>query len=151
MNKQFNRTAVLLLLMCFVFVNLTEGQEFLKSNENNSQSNEAKLVLNSIENGIARGDVNKIIGFFGTQTYLSLTNGINGYYSSNQAYYVLEDFFSDYQASSFRFEDIQADKANMYGTGTYTFTVRGKRAEAQVYISLKQNGKKWKITQLTIN
>lgn len=151
MTKQFKISAFLSLVMLIVFLNYTYGQEYMNSTDNYEQNSDAKLVFGKIENGIAEGSVKQIIGYFSSQTYLSLSNGINGYYSSNQAYYVLEDYFGEYQASGFKFNEIKTDNENMYGTGTYSFAVRGKRSEAQVYISLKLTGKKWKITQLTIN
>ncbi len=151
MNKRLKIPAILFIIIFLTIINFAFGQENFIKIDSHNQRNDTKMVFNNIENGIAEGNVKKLIGYFGTQTYLSLSNGINGYYSSNQAYYVLEDFFGDYQAHGFKFDNMQVENGNMYGTGTYTFAVRGKRAEAQVYVSLKHTGKKWKITQLTIN
>ena len=83
--------------------------------------------------------------------YLSLSNGISGYYSSNQAYYVLQDFFKIYHVTDFRFNNIKDDEDNVYATGLYNFIFKEKRESAQVYVSIKLTGKEWKITQLTIN
>ena len=108
-------------------------------------------IYEEIESSIREGNVSGIAKYFGSQTYFSFSNGINGYYSSNQAYYVLEDFFKLYKVTSFRFDHIKNDKTSSYATGKYGYDHRGKRSSAQVYISLKKLGNNWNITQLTIN
>jgi hypothetical protein len=82
---------------------------------------------------------------------LNLSNGVSGYYSSNQAYFVIQEFLKTHQVISLKINDIQADEENVYATGTYNFVESGKRESTQLYISLKRSSKKWKITQITIN
>jgi hypothetical protein len=113
--------------------------------------NSAKTILLDIENSIAKGNFNSLFKNLSPLTYFSLSNGIRGYYSSNQAYYILEDFFKIYQVISFRFHSIQAEDGNPYATGIYFYQYKGKRESSQVYISLKNTGKSWKITQITFN
>ncbi len=151
MNNRLKIPVITLFILISVFGTLINGQEYPIKTDSVRQINHGKETLKEIENGIAEGNVNILIDFFSPQTYLSLSNGINGYYSSNQAYYVLEEFFGDYRASDFKFRDTQVNKEIMYGTGTYIYTLRGKKDEAHVYVALKNAGKKWKITQLTIN
>ena len=119
--------------------------------DNNSQINSAEVILTEIESGIAKGNFAVIYKHLSPQTYFSLTNGIRGYYSSNQAYYILEDFFKVYQVLSFKFHSLQIDKGNPYATGIYYYEFKGKRETAQVFISLKNTGKSWKIIQVTFN
>jgi hypothetical protein len=118
---------------------------------NNSQRNSAQVILTDIERGIAKGNISEIFKNLSPQTYFSLTNGIRGYFSSNQAYYILEDFFKVYQVLSFKFHSIQTENGNPYATGIYMYEFKGKRETAQVYISLKNVGKSWKIIQITFN
>jgi hypothetical protein len=118
---------------------------------NNTQRNSAQVILTNIEGGIAKGNISEIFKNLSPQTYFSLTNGIRGYFSSNQAYYILEDFFRVYQVISFKFHSIQTENGNPYATGIYIYEFKGKRQTAQVYISLKNVGKSWKIIQITIN
>jgi hypothetical protein len=113
--------------------------------------NSAKVILNEIENNIAKGNVAALSKNLSPLTYFSLSNGIRGYYSSNQAYYILEDYFKIYQVVSFRFHSLQAEDGNPYATGIYYYQYKGKRETAQVYISLKNTGKSWKIIQITFN
>ena len=108
-------------------------------------------IFSEIESGIKEGNVTRISKYFGQQTYFSLSNGINGYYSSNQAFYVLEDFFNLYRVTSFKIDHTKNDKNTSYATGVYNYDNKGKRSTSQVYISLKKIGNYWNITQLTIN
>ena len=119
--------------------------------DNKKQRNPAEVVLTEIEDGIANGNVAALFKHLSPQTYFSLTSGIRGYYSSNQAYYILEDFFKIYHVVSFRFHSIQAEEENPYATGIYFYEFKGKRETAQVYISLKNMGKSWKVIQITFN
>jgi hypothetical protein len=123
----------------------------MSSSGKNKQGSESAKVFSDISRGITNQDVEAIAAYFSSQTYLSLSSGISGYYSSNQAYYVLEDFFKIYRVAAFRFNNIQTDSNNPYATGEYQFEFRGKRDTAQVFVSLKKAGNKWKITQITID
>jgi hypothetical protein len=119
--------------------------------DSNKMQNSAKVILSEIENNIGKGNVAALSKNLSPLTYFSLSNGIRGYYSSNQAYYILEDYFKIYQVVSFRFHSLQAEDGNPYATGIYYYQYKGKRESAQVYISLKNTGKSWKIIQITFN
>ena len=147
MKKSFY---ILVSLFCLNLINSAYPQNFNPTVKNNKQS-ESRRIFSEIREGIANRDVESIARYFSSQTYLSLSNGISGYYSSNQAYYVLEDFFKIYRVTAFRFDNIHSDSNNPYATGEYQFEYRGKRDISQVYIALKKTGKNWKISQITIN
>ncbi len=121
-----------------------------KKDKSLKNQNEAE-IFHDLESSIREGNIVNISKYFGQQTYFSLSNGISGYYSANQAYYVLEDFFKLYKVTSFKFDHIKTDKNNSYATGKYGYDNKGKRSVAQVYISVKKVGNNWNITQLTIN
>lgn len=121
-----------------------------KFDTNKTHQVEIELFPN-LESAIREGDINAISTYLGSQTYFSLSNGVNGYYSNNQAYYILEDFFKIYKVTSFRFTQVNKDKNSPYATGIYNYDNKGKRNSAQVYIALKKVGTNWKITQFTIN
>jgi len=108
-------------------------------------------IFEEIGKGIEEGDVTVISRYFGNQTFFSLANGVSGYYSSNQAFYVLEDFFKLYRSTSFRYDIVKTQSVSSYATGSYNYNFKGKRSSAKVYISLKKVGNNWLITQLTIN
>ncbi len=150
LNKMKKSFYILLSLLCLSFVSSAYSQNFNSDSQKNTQT-ESYHIFTEISSGIAKQDVESVARYFSSQTYLSLSNGISGYYSSNQAYYVLEDFFKVYRVTAFRFDNIQTDSSNPYATGEYQFEYRGKRDLAQVYIALKKTGKNWKISQITIN
>jgi len=129
----------------------SQENRLVPKNSVNSQRNLLQNIFVEIESGINSGNVSSISGFFSPHTYFSLSNGTSGYYSSNQAYYVLEDFFKIYQVISCRLQNIQPDETNPYATGIYHYDFKGKREKAQVYISLKKSAGTWKISQITIN
>ncbi|HMN47554.1 MAG TPA: DUF4783 domain-containing protein [Ignavibacteriaceae bacterium] len=141
------------IFIIILFSTITFSQQFNdKASLRSDKNTQVDLqTFNDIESSIKEGNVAGISKYFGQQTYFSLSNGINGYYSSNQAFYVLEDFFKLYKVTSFKFDHIKNDKNSSYATGRYSYDNRGKRSVAQVYISLKKIGNNWNITQLTIN
>jgi hypothetical protein len=147
---------LLILFAGFIFLsgNISFAQQnflYKSSTESNEQNSIANSILNRIGNGLSSGNVTEISSYLNTQTYLSLANGISGYYSSNQAFYVLEDFFNIYKVTSFHFQNVQTNGNLPYATGVYRYYFRGKKDSANVYISLKEVGDTWKITQITIN
>ncbi len=128
-----------------------QSSKFSNQTKVTVEGNQQESIFKEIELGIKEGNVETISKYFGQQTYFSFSNGINGYYSSNQAFYVLEDFFKIYKVTSFKFEHIKNDKLNSYATGKYNYDNKGQRSTAQVYISIKKVGPNWIITQFTIN
>ena len=109
------------------------------------------IIFNNLESGILTNDVEKISKYFSPQPYISLINGVNGYYSSNQAYYILEDFFTTYKVVSFKISETKNEESVSYGKGDYYFEKKGKREVAHLYVTLSKSGSKWHITQISIN
>ncbi len=142
---------IILSLICLNIFSFLYAQNNFMSGSHNNQKSESATAIDDISKGISSQNVDAISRYFSPQTYLSLSSGINGYYSSNQAYYVLEDYFKVYRVIAFRFDNIHVDSANPYATGEYQFEYRGKRDIAQVYLALKKIGNNWKISQITIN
>ena len=143
---------ILSILFILIFNQINFGQETFVPKTDSKNSNQIiSNIFEDIESSIREGNVARLSKYLGAQTYFSLANGVNGYYSPNQAYYILEDYFNIYKVTAFKFNQITKDKLNPYATGTFAFDSRGKRNTAKVYISLKKIGDKWYITQLTIN
>ncbi len=109
------------------------------------------VIFLEIEKAIVESDVSKIARYFSPKPYLSFSNGVTGYYSSNQAYYVLEDFFNIYKVISFKFDHKKNDGSDSYATGIYYYQNKGQRDSAQVYVTLNKIGDNWFITQISIN
>jgi hypothetical protein len=148
-----NFKLILFILITGLSVSLIFAQQnkITKMDNSRQENVSAKVILTEIERGISKGNVDELSKNLSPQTYFSLSNGTRGYYSSNQAYYILEDFFKMYQVVTFRFQTVQADEGNPYATGIYVYEFKGKRVSAKVYISLKNIGRSWKITQITFN
>ncbi len=151
MNRNILIISVSIIFVLLCFSNLAQERWTENIQEKNSIKENAILVFHKIESGVLKRNVSNYSKYFDSQIYLSLSNGVNGYYSSNQAYYVLDEYFKNYQSVSFNLSNIQEDESGMYSTGIYDYIYKGKRDQAQVYVSLKNTGKKWKITQITIN
>ena len=154
MNK-ISSTPIILIFVLNIFLggSVSSQEKNFLNKFDSSKNNTApvQMVFSRIESAISQGDVAILSSYIGSQTYLSLSNGTRGYYSSNQAYYLLEDFFRIYSVSSFRFENLNTNENVPYATGIYNYEFKGKRNETQAYISLKKIGRSWKITQITIN
>jgi hypothetical protein len=149
MTKNFYLILFLLVLYPTVWLIYPQDNKYAKPET--GKHDEARVVLTQIEKNITEGNVAGLAKSLSPLTYFSLSNGIRGYYSSNQAYYILEDFFKVYQVLSFKFHNIQAQDGNPYATGIYFYQLKGKRESAQVYVSLKNTGKSWKVIQITFN
>lgn len=146
--KIYNYIIILLFVSSILY---PQSSNLIKKHETDKIAQQDELIFKEIETGIREAEVTKISKYFGQQTYFSFSNGINGYYSNNQAFYVVDDFFKLYRVISFKFDHIKSDKNNSYATGKYNYDNRGQRSSAQVYISLKKIGNNWNITQFTIN
>jgi len=151
----FKKILLLYVIVCLFFSTaISQERKYINKLDSSrlaEKSNIAQLIFGDIEAGINSGNVAQFSKFLDSQTYFSLSNGISGYYSANQAYYVLEDFFKLYQVISFRLKNVKSGGENPYATGEYYYELKGKKDTAQVYISLKFTGSTWKITQITIN
>ena len=110
-----------------------------------------QTIFSDIEDGIKQKNVGKISKYFSQQPYLSFSNGVTGYYSSNQAYYILEDFLNLHRVIDFKFDTKKMDDKFAYATGTYFYELKGKRDSKQVYLTLNKIGNNWYITQISIN
>jgi hypothetical protein len=113
-------------------------------------SSGADKTLASIENAIHTGDVRILSGYFSSRMYMNLPTGEKGYYSSEQAFYILKNFFQAYTPVSFAFSSSSPRSDNPYGVGTLSFVKVGQRGKLQVFVSLREVNKQWKINQITI-
>lgn len=138
---------LIIALTLFSAVILPQESSLQKSSIQNEQSFQSSMQ--EIESGIDAGEVKLLAKYLGSKTYFSFLDGTTGYYSSNQAFYVLQNFFNIYSAISFQVENI-GDNGS-YATGIYNYIFKGKKDSANVYISFKQIGGEWKITQITFN
>jgi hypothetical protein len=147
MNKYFYIIIILLPLS----VLFSQTSNLTRKSETKTKTQQEEIIFREIESGVKEGNVERISKYFGQQTYFSFSNGTNGYYSNNQAFYVLEDFLKLYRVTSFKLDHIKSDNNHSYATGKYSYDNKGQRSSAKVYISIKKIGTNWIITQFTIN
>ena len=134
------------ILLVFLLASVIRAQSIDKE-----RAEDAMRLFVKIEDGLAEGSVDKFSNYFDLKTYISLSNGSSGYYSANQAYYVMKDFLSVYQPISFKLTSIVTDTINPFASGTFRFSNKGIRGHTTVFISLKPVEKEWRISQITIN
>ncbi len=139
----FCRPALFILLGMIFLCNSAAGQD--------AKIKEAQKIFYRIEEGLNNAAVDKFSNYFGDKNYLSLSNGTAGYYSSNQAYYVIKDFLSVYTGASFKLVNIVSEASTPFASGILKFNHRGIRGSANVFISLQSVDNQWRISQITIN
>lgn len=144
---------ILLLLLIFAGSSLCYAGNNLTGGRSDSLKQDSKIneTIKEIENGFENSDVSKISAYISSQVYLSFLNDASGYYSSNQAYYILEKFFKEYSVISFSFDRVNFNTTTPFATGIYYYEHKGTRSEAKVYLSLKLSYDSWEITQISID
>lgn len=152
-------------LLCISVYSQNKSQEYKIPKDSNQKSLDLKLhdnkdftrnkqvvnVVKKIQDAIVNKDISTLVDHLSPQTYFNLPNGISGYYSSNQAYFVLEDFLKTYRVTSFNFDEINTKNNTPFATGSYEYDFKGNRNSAHIYLQLRNSGKNWRITQITIN
>lgn len=111
--------------------------------------NEVQGTFRRIGDAFAEGDVEELFKYISGQCYLSLSDGTNGYYSTNQLFYLLEDYFRIHKPMSFHYSQTSTG-AMPFATGVLHYQSRGLRRKAQIFISLNKAGEGWEIAQLTV-
>jgi hypothetical protein len=145
----FKITIIFVVLLCSsnCFSQVKDHNRSFERYDNDSP----KIILRKVEEGFNNGDVEKFAKYFSSQTYASLSNGISGYYSPNQFFYIIQNYFNIYKPIGFRFIVVNDSSENPYASGLYKYDSGGIRGNSQVFISLKIIGNDWKISQITIN
>jgi len=107
-------------------------------------------MLLGAKDALSSGNIRFLESRLGHKVYLNLFTGINGYYSSEQAYLILESFFSTYTPISFSYSSRNFSIRNPYGFGPFTYERRGRRGNAEMFVSLALVNDRWVINQITI-
>jgi len=107
-------------------------------------------VIDDVERGIASGSVTDFSAHFPSQVSISLRAEGSGTYSSNQAYYLLDQFFRLRRFTGCKLSTVGESGGTPFATGSAAFTLKGARETAQVYLSLARSGDRWVISQINI-
>ena len=107
-------------------------------------------IFHDIEEGILNGNIRNFSDHFARQVYMDLHDAQGGYYSANQASYVLQRFFGSRRLVSFKLSNIGRSESALYATGGGTFMYHSARENLQVYVSLFLIDGRWVITQFNV-
>lgn len=138
-----NKVSIIVLSLYLIFT--------LPSFAQDNRGREINKLLIKIEEGLSTASVDKFSGYFNSKNYLSLVNGPSGYFSSNQAYYIIKDYLSIYKPISFKFTSTVLDTKSPFAAGNFKYNNNGIRGSATVFITFQMIDNQWKIAQITIN
>ena len=134
----------ILVLALFSFTYTTRSQE------NEVGSKDFRIVFEEIQHGFESGHVAAFSSHLGLQVQVALKGEESGYFSSNQTYYILENFLKLRKVLSFEFSSVGETEATPYATGNAVFSNKGTRESTQVYVALMKSGDKWVIAEINI-
>ncbi len=137
--------------LLFVLLILSGGLEARAGILLNLQDNKPAEIFNDFRNGVIHNNVSEFTKHFKGDVLIKLRNGVADYFSPNQAYFVLKDFFDSYEVVSFGYKNISAEGNFPSASGELTFKHNGMNGSALAFISLEKKNNEWVIVQITIN
>jgi hypothetical protein len=111
---------------------------------------QASLIFDDIQAAVKSGDLNPLSPDLARQVYLNLPGVEGGFFSENQALYILKDYFKSRRVLSFRLSTVSTVEGTPYATGGGTYLQRGVQELLQVYVALKKSGDRWVIAQFSV-
>lgn len=115
-----------------------------------AQGTNGEDVFRSVQQSIAKGDFDELTRHFGRHIYLNIRSIESGYYSANQAQFVVQNFFTVHKPISFSFTTYGESGGSPYATGRGSINVKGNREYIQVYVSLVKQKDRWVISQFNV-
>jgi hypothetical protein len=146
------RTCALLALVLAVFAADSTGrvavgqQRPARVADSALAADESRQIFSDIEIGLSQGNPSVFSDHLASQLYLSIPGEQSAYFSSSQAFYLLEQFFQRTRLPDFRFTTMADGPGTPYASGI----VSGVRGQAQVYVSLSRSGERWVISKISI-
>jgi hypothetical protein len=126
------------------------AQELTRSTLEVRVDGAAAGIFKDIQEGIRKGDPNAYSRHFARQIYLNLPGREGGYFSENQASFILKDYFKKKRALGFTFSTMSEQESAPFATGGGTFFQRGNAEIFQVYVALKKSDDRWMIAQFSV-
>jgi hypothetical protein len=109
-------------------------------------ADDSRRIFSDIEIGLSQGNPSVFSDHLASQLYLSIPGEQSAYFSSSQAFYLLEQFFQRTRLPDFQFTTMADGPGTPYASGV----VSGARGQAQVYVSLSRSGERWVISKISI-
>lgn len=138
------------ILILFLVINICVAAEN-RNNDLYQKRESAKDVFSLVKKGLEESNISVFANYLQTKTYISLFNGVSGYFSQDQSYYVLADFLKSITVFDVKFQSIRAGARHPFVSGKLIYFHRGARKKARVFVSLERKKGNWQITQITIN
>jgi len=111
---------------------------------------EARKLFGIIEQNILSSSLASSSSHFAPQVFVNMSGGESGYYSASQTVSILQRYFSTRSSLAFEFSRFSDTGSTPYATGRLTFTSKGRRESAQIYVSLRFQDSRWVISQFNI-
>ena len=128
----------------------TAAQELHAVPERERNNPVVSSIFGELQNGIVAGDAAVFSDHLAKQVYLNLSDRESGFFSQNQAVYILKEYFKTRRILSFRFTTISQVEGTPFATGGGTYLRRGNPEILQVYVALKKSGDGWVISQFSV-
>jgi hypothetical protein len=109
-----------------------------------------RAAFNRIESVLSGGSLEGLTDLLGPTVSIRLLVEEPGIVSGNHARVLLEHFLRVRRPASFVLTRISESQGQPFALGRLTWTQRGARTSAQVYISLRASARRWIIGQLNI-
>jgi len=107
-------------------------------------------IFRAVENGILQSDVKSFSRYFDRNIYITLRDGETGFFSANQALYVLQNYFESHRFVRFTFSTTNTAEAPLYATGGGTYISRGSQEHVQIYLTVSHIKGGYVITQFCV-
>ena len=110
----------------------------------------AEALFAKIEAGITSGETARFSQDLARQTYVSVRGKESGYFSANQAFLIVRNYFSSRRLASFKLSKQESAGSMPFATGGGTFMSRGTLEQFQVYVALTRVESRWVIAQFNV-
>lgn len=141
MKKLLNKYCVIVLISIFINPN--------KAAIDIRESAQATFTL--IETAFSNNNISSISGLIDNTTFISLSNGVAGYFSSDQTINILKNFLDENKPINFNLSNKKTETRKPFATGVFIYVNGGIRKQSRVFVSMYLSDEKWMISQITIN
>lgn len=142
---------ITLLINCTAaFTQVTDSEQPLALQLSQQVETTSKTIFAAVEKGIDEGDVDAFSSYFGNRVYMNLPSGESGYFSANQAYYILKNYIGNRKPLGFSFTTLGEADQIPYATGRAAFRFKGNKEFTQVYVALVKANGKWIIDKINL-
>lgn len=92
-----------------------------------------------------------ITPYFGSEVYQNFMGNEKGYYSPDQARFILDNFLTGYPPFSFKWKVSNTRDSYAFALGKYKYKKNGYTDKFDVSVALKYENYKWLIDQIIVN